>query len=278
MHIVKMSRPDEALVSKTNVVESYLKAQTLLPIKLSNGAGDTSGYYYRFIAEMLPNLFSAVKPEPAANLLSDCEEKLKQLHYVPEIEGTAAATAGTKPVHAGKEDRMMQLWIVLWCRTMPCHDIHEQNYRLEQLLDVLALYQRKDINHLVEIHRQIMDTCLRFCSARLAIKFYDSINSIMVRASPAILSLYVAAISACETAQPVYDRHCSSAQDAKCRPEATMDYQSYFRACMQPFRQRTFLLESTGEVVAEEIKMAHVLPKCEKCGVAIPVPNLALLP
>ncbi len=285
MHVAKMSKPDDALVNKTNVIESYLKAHSLLPLMLTHGSGDTSGYYYRFLAEFVPGLFAAVKADPAPDLVSTCETKLRQLPangppYVPEIHGSNPP----RPAHTGREDAVIQLWINLWCRMMPCHEVAEHNYRLEQLQEVLPLYQRKDPAHLVEIHRRIMDTCFRFASARLAIKFFDNINSVSVRANPPVLSMYLAAISSGETAQPIYERSnlskfASSTEKSKEEnnsskretPAATMDYQSYFRACTQAFRPRTFLLEASGEVVAEEIKMAHVLPKCDKCGAAPPV-------
>lgn len=278
MEIIKMPKPSETILNRKVVLEAYLKNNTILPLMLTHGVGETSGYYYRFIPEFCPELLEISNTSLVpANKIADCENKLKELKFIPEIElyKPAIIPSISQSPKLTKEDKTIELWIRLWCKTFACHEIQEHQYRLDQLLEILALYQRKDLLHLLEIYTEIMKVCYRFGSARLALRFYDNINSPILKSHPNLFSLYLAAISAEESGYPLRENyrmpksHSEKFEEAKLKPEDSgtfLDYPTYFKSCLQPYHLRTFLTHTTGHVVSEEIKLGFFTGKCKACG------------
>ena len=282
MHVVKLPKVNEAIVNKKTVVESYLQSQSTFPIMLTHGSGDTWGYYYRFIPELVPGLYEGIEIEQPVNLVADCEQKFKELHYAIDID-----TSEPRLPHISKPDKFILSWLILWRKVFICHEAVEHQYRLDQLFEVLGMYQRKDLRHLVELYKELIEVCYTFGSARLAVKFYENINSIAVKGSSAVMDTFMLAIMSGENSMPLHsvgyhaNGHTESTiEETKFKPASSegtpnivtndpipyMDYQTYFKSCLHPFKQRTFLLERLGEVVAEEIKIAYVPEKCPKCG------------
>ena len=274
-----MAKPDEVLANRKNVVEGYLNNNSVLPLMLTHGVGETSGYYYRFISEFVPDLLEAANATPPSNLILDCENKLRALKFIPEIETQLSEVKPAPP--PTMLEKAIETWIELWCKTFPCYEIQEHQYRLDQLLEVLPLYQRKDLNSLIEINARIMNTCYHFGSARLAVRFFDSILAATIKSHYSVFSVYLAAIGSNETAYPLNENHrlpkggysLEKFEEAKIKPEESgsfMDYQTYFKSCLQPFQQRTFLTEKIGHVVSEEVKIGFAVEKCAKCDKQMP--------
>ena len=171
-------------------------------------------------------------------------------------------------------DIVTEIWINLWCKTLPYHQIYEQHYRLNQLLDVLLQYKIEDEGKLIQLYTDMMKYCFTFGSARLAINLFDNIKSFNIRSASSVLSVYLAAISSNETSQPIHNVFNSFTEETK-KVNTSLDYSIYFDSCQQVFSQRTFLTEEIEYIVSEEVKLAFGLNNCSHCN-TIPT-NLSLI-
>ena len=260
-----MPKPNILIEDKKEVMKRYLKSSTVLPLMFISSVGESSGYYYRFLPELSEELLNypmAIEPPP--DLIASIEAKLQTFKFLNKPYSERKA-----PAEDLDESQIIKLWLSLWCKVFIAHDIKEHSYRLTQLLDILPLWQTKNSELKTAVYREIIKTCYELGSARLAVVFFDNVKSVEMRLRASVLCYYLDAISSGETAKPLHEdiRLCKENvfEGAKPVPK-TIDYQTYFQACKEPFTQRTFLTEKMGNVISEEVKLGVLLEECKECN------------
>lgn len=260
--VIHMHTPKDSLVCYDNVMEAYLSTSTVLPI-LAIGQ-QAPKFLYRLFPEFSAELLKTEMPPPL-DLVAKCRKKLNSLALTLEMP----TIKPIQPESAG-EDGAIEVWVYVWCRAFPSHDIREHIYRLEQLLKVLQRYKVPEFSKQLQLYSDVMETCYKFGSAFLAVVFFESIESLLIRAQSSVFSWYLLAISSHQnkfslqkSPRKLFEKSVESKK--RIAGEAFANYQAYFRTCTQPYQQRSFLTEAMKGIICEEIKIGFGLEQCPEC-------------
>eukprot|EP00826_Nyctotherus_ovalis_P022500 TRINITY_DN17430_c0_g1_i1.p1 TRINITY_DN17430_c0_g1~~TRINITY_DN17430_c0_g1_i1.p1 ORF type:complete len:417 (+),score=88.13 TRINITY_DN17430_c0_g1_i1:265-1515(+) len=257
-------QPAACVEDKKSVMKACLRSSTVFPLMFVNSAGESSGYYYRFLPELSEDLLKCpINVKEPADLTGGIEEKLKTLKFLKELPVRRKTV-----VADGEEDQITNLWLNLWCKTFTSHDIKEHDYRLAQLLEVLSQWQTKDADLKLDMHSSIIRTCCEYGSAKLTVVFFENIKAVEVRSHASVLNHYLNAISSGETAKSLFMRLSRSSTFEETKSiikDSVVDYPAGFKFGKQPFQQRTFLTEKMGNVISEEVKLGISIEDCAEC-------------
>ena len=198
------------------------------------------------------------------DLIKSCENQLMAMKLTKDCLNNEE-----RVVSPNNEDLVIEMWIKLWCKVFPYHEIQEQRYRLNQLMEVLFRNPEWKTNDRINIFTEIMKITYTFGSVRLVIMLFNSIKSNTVRSNSSILDIYLAALSSKEINKPFFEVFKSNIDTEKNTPlkpaKKLMDYSIYFASCLKPFNQRSFLTKQIQYVISEEVKLGFGLEKCPKC-------------
>ena len=173
--------------SMKDTLEIYLNNNTVL--ELMPDAQDGK-FIYQCIPEFAPDLFKLHLDEPL-NFIKILEIELEGCSF--NIESIPK-----KKLLPSEKDDAIELWIYLWCAIFSSYEDREQPYRLLQLIEVFKNYDDPNIRNHINICSKVMETCLLYGSAKLALNFFETINISLISSDSSVFNWYLFAIKSNE--------------------------------------------------------------------------------